>query len=286
VGTLFHDSLEISFQGFSLEFIRSGAGLRRDLLDRIRDEILWVAVRSRGWTDDSTYEHFRRWFHIEPLYETNALMLVRHAGQLVGLAGAVNNWRVDNRSLIHLCSIGLLPEAQARGLIPAMMGVLWEVSLQDKQVREDFENRRAFITAITQNAYLIAYLHKIFELYPGPDVRPDAEIRSVSRAVVERFCPELPIEEETLVLRGEANYGYRRTPYSTNRKINAFCDSQLRYDKGDTFVVVGRVVPDRLQPYRALLWARYHEVLSALGFSPIGPERPQVVPPSERLGCD
>jgi hypothetical protein len=268
MGTLFRDSRETSFQGFSIEFIRSGAGKRRDLLDQIREDVMRIAFASRGWTDEAAYDRFRGVFKIEPLYETNVLALVRQEGRLVGLAGSVNDWRTPQGSLIHLCSIGLLPQAQARGIIPAMMGALWEVTFQDPQVREDCQRGRGFVTGITQSPYLVGYLHKLFDMYPRPDRTPDAEIKAVARAVVQRFDPHLPLDEDKLVLRNEAQFFYRRVPYGTNRVLNAFCDSQLRYGEGDVFAVVGRVIPERLAPFRAQLWSRYGELLSAIA----GPE--------------
>ena len=265
MGFLFPDSREFSFRGFSLELVPSRAGARRELLERIREDALLIAARSRGWDDESMLEHFRRHFKIGPLYETNTLALVRREGRLLGLAGAVDDWRVGDCSLVHLCSVALMPEAQARGIIPALMGALWELSTRNERLRHDLDQGRAFVTAITQSPYLIAYLHKLFETYPGPGRRPDEQIKRIARAVVERFDPHLPLDEEELTLRGEANFFYRRIPYSTDREINQFCDTHLKYDAGDVFVVVGRVIPERLQPYQAAMQVRYPELFSALG---------------------
>lgn len=275
MGTLFSDSREASFRGFSLELLPAGASSRRRELEQIHGEVVQIAARSRGWTDDATLEHFRRHFKIGPLYETNALVLVRREGRLVGLAGTVNDWTVDGCSLVHLCSIGLLPEAQKRGIIPAMMGLLWELSMQIPHLRRNYEDKRVYVTAITQSPYLIGYLNKLFEIYPNPDRAPDERIRSIAGAVVRRFDPELAFEERTLVIRAEANFFYRRIPYGTDRAVNAFCDSQLRYGEGDVFVVVGRVLPERLLAHRTALQAQYGELFSSFGYQPgARPARP------------
>src|SRR5438270_12086597 len=108
MGALFLDSREASFRGFSLELLPAGASSRRRELEQIHGEVVQIAAISRGWTDEASLEHFRRCFKIGPLYQTNALVLVRREGRLVGLAGTVNDWTVGDCSLFHLCSIGLL----------------------------------------------------------------------------------------------------------------------------------------------------------------------------------
>jgi hypothetical protein len=51
------------------------------------------------------------------------------------------------------------------------------------------------------------------------------------------------------VLRNECLFGYRTIPYSTDSRVNAYCDGRLRYQEGDTFLLVGRARPEAVQAF-------------------------------------
>jgi hypothetical protein len=259
---LFPDALQLSHEDFEIEVVPEGCRAFPHLLESIQEEVLYIATRSRGW-DERSLEHMRRHFKLGPLYEANALVLIRKDGVLVGLAGSVNDWHVEQGSLIHLCSLGLLPEAQQRGFLPVMLAFVWILTLRSPQAREDFQNRCAFITAITQSPYLYAMLHRLFDLYPSPErlVIP-GEIREIAHAVVKRFDEELDLDEERLILRNECRFFYQRIPYSPNRSLNSFCDRNLRYQEGDVFVLVGRVIPEKVERYIASIASTHAELFS------------------------
>src|SRR5688572_24735685 len=121
----FPGSAIVTVGEIEFELVERHASLQRQQLDGLKEEVLLVAARSRGWNEEDSLESFRRIFKIGPLYETNALALARRSGRLVGLAGAVNDWSVPQGSLVHLCSLGLLPDVQARGVVPTFMALLW-----------------------------------------------------------------------------------------------------------------------------------------------------------------
>src|SRR5687768_5957254 len=121
----FPNSRVIAFGEVEFEIIERGACQRTDLLEGLREDVLRVAAASRGWEEPAAIEFFRKTFKIEPLFSVQALVLMRKDGRLVGLAGAVNDWKTDAGSIVHLCSLGLLPEVQGRGFLPVMLGVLW-----------------------------------------------------------------------------------------------------------------------------------------------------------------
>ena len=246
---LFPKSFGLSHQGFEIEVVPEGCRRYPELLESIQEQVLRIATFSRGW-DEQSLDHMRTYFKLGPLYEANSLVLIKKNDTLVGLVGSVNDWRVDGRSLIHLCSLGLLPSAQRRGFLPVLLGILWTITLRRPEINEDFRQGRSYISAITQSPYLYAALHKLFDLYPSPD-HPfvPAEVRGLARAVVNRFDEELQLEEETLTLRNECRFFYQKTPYSTSRELNLFCDQNLNYRNGDVFVLIGRVIPERVEQY-------------------------------------
>lgn len=262
----FPESRFVACAGLDFELIPGGAFQSRELLDGLREEVLEIAFRSRGWEGAEQREHFRRCFKLGPLYEARALGLIRRAGALVGLAGSVNDWQVAQGSIVHLCSLGLLPEVQSRGILPVLMALLWKVTLEEPRAREDLARGRLFTTAITQSPYILWFLSRIAEICPGPErPQPAAGELAIARAVVARFDPHLALEEEHLILRGECEFRYRRTPYSPDRRLNRFCDRHLRSDEGDVFVVVGRIRPDRLAGFFDQVEAAFPRLLASLG---------------------
>jgi len=258
------DSQLLSVMGLELELIRRGASAHRDALDSLREEVITIAARSRGWDDTQTLDEFRRNFKIGPLYETNALALLRDRGRLVGLAGTVNNWEVGDRSIVHLCSVGLLPEYQNRGVMPVLMGILWVLNWQDPTLRRNYAAGRAWVSAITQSPYMVGYLDHLFEIHPSPHRGPpDEDTRLLARAVVARFDDHIPLDEDRLILRDECNFFYRELPPARDPLITRFCQEQLRVDHGDVFVVIGRVTP-RIEPYVHAIQAAYPEAFQPL----------------------
>jgi hypothetical protein len=131
--------------------------------------VLRIAALSRGWDDPQMLELFRQHFKIGPLYEANALALVYQDDRLVGLAGTVNDWAIPEGSIVHLCSLGLLPQVQRRGFLPAFMSLLWLGTLRDPTISANLQRGRLFTTAITQSPYIIGLMHRIAEVYPCPD---------------------------------------------------------------------------------------------------------------------
>jgi len=65
-----------------------------------------------------------------------------------------------------------------------------------------------------------------------------------------------------LIVRKECQFFYKQRPYSTNRRINDFCDSMLRYAEGDVFVVLGRVLNERIESLIEGGRRRYPEILA------------------------
>jgi len=76
--------------GFDFELVPSGLRQHRTIIDRMRDEVLEIAARSRGWDDEASRETMRAHFKLGPLYEANAVGLLRLEGKLVGIAATVN----------------------------------------------------------------------------------------------------------------------------------------------------------------------------------------------------
>ncbi len=262
---LFPNSIAVAYEDFDLEVVPEECRRYPHLLEEIKEQVLDVATRSRGWDDMSSLQHMRAHFKLGPLYHANSLVLIRRAGKLVGLAGTVNDWHVPQGSIVHLCSLGLLPEAQRRGFLPVLLAILWGVTLQNPRCYEDFQNDRVFATAITQSPYLYALFHRLFALYPSPEreIVPEA-IRQIGKAVVDRFDADLTLDEERLILRDECKFFYRRTPYSSDRKLNAFCDRALRYAQGDVFVLVGKAVSAQVAQYNRVVAGMHPQLFVVL----------------------
>jgi len=177
----------------------------------------------------------------------------------------VNNWHIGAGAIVHLCSVGLLGEIQARGFIPCLMCVLWQLCLQDERLLLEYRRGRLYATAITQSPYLLAMLDRLFGIFPSPSrAVPDPDEVSVARAVVERFDEHLALEEDTFVLRRECQFFYREEPRSLDAAWNDYCRRVLRSSDGDVFVAVGRAVPERLEPFMRRVQQRYPDLTAAL----------------------
>ena len=231
----------------------------------MREEVFQIAAAARGWDDEQSLEFFRSDFKIGPLYEANGAVLIRANEVLVGLGGAVNNWHVQDKTIIHLCSLGLLPEVQNRGLLQAIVALLWFSCLQENTLRENLDHGRVYVSAITQSPYILAFLSRLFDVYPSPQrTKPSEDMVGVGQQVAARFDGHIPFDAETFILRNECNYFFKRTPYSSDRQINEFCDRSLRYDQGDVFVIVGRVIPHVIDQYVHRVARHYPELFTAL----------------------
>lgn len=261
----FPGSTIVSIGDLEFELIERHASHARDRLDRLKGEVLAVAAGSRGWTDEAACSFFRKTFKLGPLYETNALALARLSGRLVGLAGAVNDWPVPQGSLVHVCSLGLLPDVQGRGVLPTMMALLWRATLRNPAALDSFHRDRLFISAITQSPYILHFLSRVAAIYPSPDRdAPDADERAVAERVADRFDPHLAFDAATFVLRRECEFRYARMPWSVDRRLNRFCRERLDIDAGDVFVVVGRVVPAKVEQFTSHVDRAFPELMGAL----------------------
>lgn len=246
----FPESHLVQWRDFTIEIVEQGARQHRERLNELRKEVLSIAAVSRGWDDPQTLEFFRQHFKIGPLYEANALALVYHGDRLVGVAGTVNDWLIPEGSIVHLCSLGLLPEVQRRGFLPAFMSLLWLGTLRNPKIRADLQCGRLFTTAITQSPYIIRLMQRIAEVYPSPDrAVPHPEEQAVARAVLARFDAEIPFDDVGFILREECLFRYRKLPVSLDRRLTQFCINRLRIEKGDVFLVVGTVRSERLLPF-------------------------------------
>lgn len=262
---LFPDSYTGTYRDFEFEVALKGVFKYPPLLDQMREEIFNIAARARGWDDEQGLAAMRQNFKIGPLYEANGVVLIRSNGALVGIGGSVNNWHVQDKSIVHLCGLGLLPEAQNRGFLPAMIALLWLTSWEDEALRKNFERERVYVSAITQSPYILAFLSRLFEVYPSPNrTAPDEDMIEVAKHVVARFDADIPFDEQKFILRNECKFFYKRMPYSSNRQINDFCDQNLRFDQGDVFVVVGRVLPHLVRRYVNNVSRHHPELLTAL----------------------
>nr|HRC85311.1 hypothetical protein [Thermoanaerobaculia bacterium] len=149
----------VPWQDLEFELVSEGASRNRALLDQLKNEVLHIAAVARGWHEPADFAFFERAFKIGPLYEVEALALVRRGGKLVGLAGSVNDWRLaEGSAIVHLCSLGLLPEVQARGILPVLMALLWRASLQRPAIAEAYRQGRVYATAISQSPYIVWFL--------------------------------------------------------------------------------------------------------------------------------
>ena len=240
----------VTWRDFTIEIVEEGARRHCDCIDGLREEALRIAALSRGWDDPQMLEFFRRHFKIDPLYQANALALVYQHDRLVGLAGTVNDWAIPEGSIVHLCSLGLLPQVQQRGFLPAFLTLLWLGTLRDPIISRDLQRGRLFTTAITQSPYIIALMQRIAEVYPSPDrAVPRREEQAVARAVLARFDPEIPFDDVGFILREECLFRYRKLPVSLDRRLTQFCTERLRIESGDVFMVVGTVRPEKLLPF-------------------------------------
>jgi len=262
---LFPGSYTGTYRDFEFEVVPNGVFKYPQLLDEVREQIFNIAARARGWDDEQGLTAMRSNFKIGPLYEANGVVFIRSNGAIVGLGGSVNNWHVGDKSIVHLCSLGLLPEVQNKGFLQGMIALLWLISWQDERLRRNFESERVFISAITQSPYILAFLSRIFDVYPLPyRTLPDEEMVEVAQHVAARFDGEIPFDAEKFILRNECKFFYKRTPYSSDREINEFCERSLRFDRGDVFVIVGRVIPARVERYVNHVAKRHPELFTAL----------------------
>lgn len=278
----FPDSHLIAWGGLDFEIVDGRGAGHRARLDGIKDEVLQIAALSRGWDDADSLAFFRRTFKIGPLYEANALVLVYQGECLVGLAGTVNDWTIEAGSIVHLCSLGLMPQVQRRGLLQVFMSLLWIASLDDARVARDLARGALYTTAITQSPYILGLMQRVAELYPSPDRNaPRADELRVARAVLARFDPEIPFDETGFVLRNECEFRYRRMPASLDRRLTRFCADRLRFEEGDVFMVVGTVDADRLTRFLDRQRAQHPELLQAL-LDPVGIEAMPRLPAADK----
>jgi hypothetical protein len=262
---MFPHSRVVPYRDFELELAKEGVSNHAELLESFKDEVLRIAAISRGWNDPADHAFFRKYFKIEPLFEADSLALVRKNGLLAGLAGAVNNWHVEEGSIVHLCSLGFLPEIQKRGFLPTFFSILWQVSLADPVTQRDYHQGRLFTTAITQSPFILWLMRNLGDSYPSPDrTGPGLDEIKVARHVTARFDPGITFDEEAFILRNECKFRYRRIPYSPDRKLNHFCDQKLRYNEGDVFVMVGRISPERLQSFLDRIQEAYPDLMNLL----------------------
>ena len=258
MGLSFPNSFAVSHRGFEVEVVVSGCRDNPTLLGSLEEEVLEIAARSRGWIDDQGIRQLRAHFKLGPLYDANSLVLIRRNGKLVGLAGTVNDWHLGGCSILHVCSLGLLPEVQLQGFLPVLMAMVFVHASEDSRYTDSLQRGGAFVTAITQSPYLYAMFHRICNLHPSPDVASIPKcIQDVAQGVVARFDPEHHLDREHLILRNECRFFYKKTPYSVNRKLNAFCDRNLSYRDGDVFVLVGALSEQAVTRYISRISALY-----------------------------
>jgi hypothetical protein len=242
----------VTWRDFAIEIVEQGARRHRECLDGLREEVLRIAALSRGWDDPETLEFFHQHFKVGPLYEANALALVYREDRLIGLAGTVNDWAIPEGSIVHLCSLGLLPQVQRRGFLQGFMSLLWLATLREPKIQADLQRGRLFATAITQSPYIIGLMQRIAEIYPSPDREvPRPEEQAVARAVLARFDAEIPFDDISFVLREECLFRYRKLPASLDRRLTRFCTDRLRIEKGDVFMVVGAIQHEKLLSFIA-----------------------------------
>ncbi|WP_027584358.1 hypothetical protein [Bradyrhizobium sp. Ai1a-2] len=261
----FTDSHLVEWAGLTFEVVAGRDVNRRAQLDSLREEVLRVAAVSRGWDDPGSIAHFRRTFKIGPMYEASGLMLVYKNDELVGLAGTVNDWTVGSGSVVHLCSLGLLPQVQRRGLLQVFMSLLWIASLQRPGTAADLARGALYTTAITQSPYIVGFMQQVADIFPSPTrIHPRPDEIDVARAVIARFDPDVSFDAATFVLRNECEFRYRRMPLSLDRRITRMCAERLRYEQGDVFVVVGAVNAERLGRFLERQKREFQEPLGAL----------------------
>ena len=253
------------YEDLAIELVPDGVSRRPDLLDELRDDVLQVAARSRGWEAEHDLSRFREVFKLGPLYAADGVALIRRDGQLVGLAGAVDDWEVGGCSVVHLCSLGLLRDVQNRGLLPALFRQLWLYSWRHPTVRRNYERGQVYISAITQSPFIVGLVARVSDLYPSPfRAAPDPRMVSIARAVVDRFDADVAFDEQSFVLRNECRFFYKKLPRTGDARINRYCDARLRYEEGDAFVLVGRCDARALERYMERVVARYPALCRSL----------------------
>lgn len=261
----FADSHLVAWNGLRFEIVDRRGPDHRQRLDGLKEEVLRIAALSRGWDDAASLALFRRSFKIGPLYEADALALVYRDDELVGIAGTVKDWTVGSGAIVHLCSLGLLPQVQRRGLLQAFMSLLWIASLADSRFAAHLARGTLYTTAITQSPYILGLMQRVADIFPSPDrATPRPDELQVAHAVLARFDPHLALEAGTFVVRNECAFRYRRLPESLDRRLTRFCSERLRYQEGDVFVVVGTVRAGRVQAYVERQHRQHPELLRAL----------------------
>ncbi|GLY30460.1 hypothetical protein [Kineosporia sp. NBRC 101731] len=264
-GRLFPAGMCASHEDLEIELVAENVHQHTDLLESIRDQVVRLAALSRGWDSAEQLEHFHQVFKLESLFHADSLALLRQEGTLVGLAGVVRDRTPSGASILHVGSLALMPSVQRRGILPVLFGVLWDFLLETPEIHRNVRDGHAYLTAITQSPYIMSFLGAVCDMYPAPDSpAPDDEQREVARLVVERFDPEVEFDPDTFILREEAQFFYRETPYSSNRALNEYCDSRLRYSAGDTFALVGRMRAEPLDAFRDYCEKAYADLYATL----------------------
>lgn len=235
----------VSYQGLQVEMLVDGAAAHAEAIELIREDVMAIAAKSRGWTSDAEMAEFARVFKIGSLFKADALALVWEDERVVGVMGTVYHPAPDGGLVLHLCSLGLLPRVQNRGLLPTLFGLLLDMVSSRPGSPELFATGRLYLTAVTQSPLIISFLSGVGDAFPSPDREAaDPDVVEVAKSVMSRFDPDVPFDPETFVLRDECEFAYRRLPYSRDRRLNEYCDARLRYDHGDTFILVNRVRPE------------------------------------------
>lgn len=261
----FPNSTLIRYQDFDFELIPDSANEFSASLEEIRESVLIIAAHSRGWQEPEEIDRFRKVFKLEPLYAANGLVLIWRKRRLVGIVGATYDLPAEDSVILHVGSLGLLPEAQQHGFLPTLFSLLWELVQQNYVMRHYIGDGKAYLTAITQSPFIMSFLASVSDLYPLPGRgAPPEDYVPVAEQVVKRFDPHIPLDRETFILRDEAQFFYRRIPYCAEKRINEFCDSQLRYARGDTFVLVGRVRAAAVDHFTEIIKGSQRELFSLL----------------------
>jgi hypothetical protein len=262
---IFPNSKFVRYEEFDFELVPDSASEFGDSLEALRESVLVIAARSRGWDGPGELARFREVFKLEPLYAANALVLIWREGTLVGIVGITYDLPVEDGVILHVGSLGLLPEAQNRGFLPTLFSLLWEVVRHNDGMRQSIDAGRGYLTAITQSPFIMSFLGTVSDLYPLPGrAAPAPDYVQVAERVVERFDPHIPLDRETFILRNEAAFFYKQIPYSTDARINEFCDSKLRYAEGDTFVTVGRVRAKAINQFVKIIEGTHGELFRLL----------------------
>lgn len=234
-------SIVVAHDGFDIEMVPDHASADARRLEAVRADVLEVAARSRGWEDPDDIAGFARVFKVGALFRSDALALIWEGGRVVGIMGTSYHEGPDDSLVLHLGSLGLLPHVQRRGFLPTIFSLLLYVVSGRPGAAERYRRDRVYVTAVTQSPYIISLLGVLTTLFPGPGwSRPDPDMVAVAASVLDRFEPEVDFDPATFVLRNECEFTYRTVPYSGDQRLNDYCDARLRYDEGDTFIVVGR----------------------------------------------